>query len=128
MICTHRDGYMRSLTMEKLMISWIVTLSDDTRVYGDYERPEMENQYLKDIPYYNCRNILKPGISGWAQVNYPYGASISDSSKKLSYDIYYICHFSILLDLLILFKTIKLVLIASGSKPKEIKNNNPKTS
>ena len=86
------------------------------------ERPEIENQFLKNIPYYNCRNILKPGISGWAQVNYPYGASISDSSKKLSYDIYYICHFSILLDLLILFKTIKLVLKAGGSKPKERKN------
>ena len=82
------------------------------------ERPEIENQFLQDIPYYNCRNILKPGISGWAQVNYPYGASITDSSKKLSYDIYYICHFSILLDLLILFKTIKLVLKAGGSKPK----------
>ena len=83
------------------------------------ERPEIENQFLKDIPYYKLRNILKPGISGWAQVNYPYGASISDSSKKLSYDIYYICHFSILLDLLILFKTIKLVLKAGGSRPKE---------
>ncbi len=83
------------------------------------ERPEIENQFLNDIPYYNCRNILKPGISGWAQVNYPYGASISDSTKKLSYDIYYICHFSIFLDLLILFKTVKLVLKAGGSKPKD---------
>jgi len=83
------------------------------------ERPEIENKFLKDIPYYNYRYILKPGISGWAQVNFPYGASKSDSSKKLSYDIYYICHFSILLDLLILFKTIKLVLKAGGSKPNE---------
>ena len=82
------------------------------------ERPEIENQFLKDIPYYNCRYILKPGISGWAQVNYSYGASIFDSSKKLSFDIYYISHFSILLDLLILFKTIRLVLNARGSKPK----------
>ena len=82
------------------------------------ERPEIENQFLKDIPYYNCRYILRPGISGWAQVNYPYGASIFDSSKKLSFDIYYISHFSILLDLLILFKTIRLVLNARGSKPK----------
>ena len=83
------------------------------------ERPEIEKEFLKDIPYYNFRNILKPGISGWAQVNYPYGASILDSSKKLSFDIYYISHFSILLDLLILFKTIRLVLNAAGSKPKE---------
>jgi lipopolysaccharide/colanic/teichoic acid biosynthesis glycosyltransferase len=81
------------------------------------ERPEIENQFLKNIPYYNCRYILRPGISGWAQVNYPYGASILDTSKKLSFDIYYISHFTILLDLLILFKTIKLVLNAKGSKP-----------
>ncbi len=81
------------------------------------ERPEIESQFLKNIPYYNCRYILRPGISGWAQVNYPYGASISDTTKKLSFDIYYISHFTILLDLLILFKTIKLVLNAKGSKP-----------
>ena len=82
------------------------------------ERPEIENQFLKNIPYYNYRYILRPGISGWAQVNYPYGASIIDTTKKLSFDIYYISHFSILLELLILFKTIKLVLNAKGSKPK----------
>ena len=82
------------------------------------ERPEIENQFLKNIPYYNYRYILRPGISGWAQVNYPYGASIIDTTKKLSFDIYYISHFSILLDLFILFKTIKLVLNAKGSKPK----------
>lgn len=81
------------------------------------ERPEIENQFLKNIPYYNCRYVLRPGISGWAQVNYPYGASIYDTTKKLSFDIYYISHFSIFLDFLILFKTIKLVLNARGSKP-----------
>ena len=81
------------------------------------ERPEIENKLLKDIPYYNFRSIVRPGISGWAQVNYPYGASIFDAKKKLSFDIYYISHFSILLDLLILFKTIKLVLNAKGSRP-----------
>ena len=83
------------------------------------ERPEIENKFLKDIPYYNFRSILRPGISGWAQVNYPYGASIFDATKKLSFDIYYISHFSILLDFLILFKTIKLVLNAKGAKPKK---------
>ena len=58
-------------------------------------------QLLKNIPYYSCRNILRPGISGWAQVNYPYGASVSDTEKKLSFDIYYISHVSNLLDFLI---------------------------
>lgn len=81
------------------------------------ERPEIERQFLKNIPYYNCRYILRPGISGWAQVNYPYGASRLDTTKKLSFDIYYISHFSILLDLLILFKTLRLVLNAKGSRP-----------
>ena len=64
---------------------------------------------------------MKPGISGWAQVNYPYGASVKDSAKKLSYDIYYISHFSILLDLLILFKTIKIIINAKNSYPIKIK-------
>ena len=81
------------------------------------ERPEIESKLLKELPYYNYRYIIKPGISGWAQVNYPYGASISDTKIKLSFDIYYIKHFSILLDILILFKTIKLVLNAKGSNP-----------
>ena len=63
--------------------------------------------------------MLKPGISGWAQVNYPYGASKNDTIKKLSYDIYYINHISFFLDLLILFKTIKTVFNAKGYKPQK---------
>ena len=81
------------------------------------ERPEIESKLLNELPYYNYRYVIKPGISGWAQVNYPYGASISDTKIKLSFDIYYIKHFSILLDIFILFKTIKLVLNAKGSNP-----------
>ena len=77
------------------------------------ERPEIEEKLLKSIPFYNYRNILKPGISGWAQVNYPYGSSTNDTINKLSYDIYYINHISFLLDLLILFKTIKTVFTAN---------------
>ncbi len=80
------------------------------------ERPEIEKELLEKIPYYNYRNILKPGISGWAQVNYPYGSSIEDTINKLSYDIYYINHISFLLDLFILFKTIKTVFRAKGNK------------
>ena len=80
------------------------------------ERPEIEDELLQAIPYYNYRKLIKPGISGWAQVNYPYGSSIKDSINKLSYDIYYINHTSFLLDILILFKTIKTVLNARGNK------------
>ena len=80
------------------------------------ERPEFEEKFLEEIPFYKYRTILKPGISGWAQVNYPYGASLEDSINKLSYDIYYINHISLLFDLLILLKTIKTVFNAKGYK------------
>ncbi len=81
------------------------------------ERPEIEKKFLEELAFYNLRYILKPGLSGWAQVNYRYGASVLDTQKKLSYDIFYISHFSIFLDLLIFFKTIKLVMNARGSQP-----------
>ena len=81
------------------------------------ERPEFDQQLTKQIPYYELRHLMRPGLSGWAQVNYPYGASILDSSNKLSYDLFYLRNFSFLLDLLILFKTIRLVLNAQGALP-----------
>ena len=83
------------------------------------ERPNIDNFLRKEIPNYDLRYSIKPGISGWAQVNYPYGASLEDSKYKLSYDLYYIKNFSIFLDFMILFKTIKLVLNGKGSKPIE---------
>ncbi len=84
------------------------------------ERPEIEENLLNKIPYYKYRNILKPGISGWAQVNYKYGASREDTVNKLSYDIYYINHISFFLDLLILIKTIKIIF---NSKNYKLKSN-----
>ena len=68
------------------------------------ERPEFESCLSKEIEYYSLRALIKPGITGWAQVNYPYGASMSDSKNKLSYDIYYIYNYSLLLDILIFSK------------------------
>ena len=82
------------------------------------ERPLIDKKLSEEIFNYNLRYIAKPGLSGWAQVNYPYGASIADAKMKLSYDLYYIRHFSIFLDFLIFFKTIKLVFNAEGSVPK----------
>ena len=81
------------------------------------ERKEFNNILKKEIPNYDLRTFVKPGLSGWAQVNYPYTASINDSKKKLGYDLFYICNYSIFLDLLILFKTIKLILNGIGSTP-----------
>ena len=82
------------------------------------ERPQIENQLKEQILHYELRNLIKPGISGWAQVNYPYGASIIDSKNKLNYDLYYIRNYSIFIDIEILFKTLKIVLNGKGYKPK----------
>ena len=83
------------------------------------ERPEMEITLEKKITSYTIRQTIKPGLSGWAQINYPYGASIEDSKNKLSYDLYYINKVSFLLDLIIFFQTIKLVLNANNAIPKK---------
>ena len=79
------------------------------------ERPEIDDYLIERIPYYELRYSVRPGLSGWAQVNYPYGASQKDAEEKLSYDIFYLANFSFLLDLGIMFKTIKLVLNMRGA-------------
>ena len=63
------------------------------------------------------RYLLRPGLSGWAQVNYPYGASVKDSFNKLSFDLFYISNYSFLLDIIIFFRTLRLIFNARGSKP-----------
>ena len=78
------------------------------------ERPELEHQLESSIPHYRKRHWMRPGLSGWAQVCAPYASSIEDSDLKLSYDLYYLRHFSTWLDLVILFRTIKTVLKAGG--------------
>ena len=82
------------------------------------ERPEFDEILSKEIPNYKLRYLVRPGLSGWAQVNYPYGASIEDTKIKFSYDIYYIKNLSNFFDLLILFETIRLVFNFRGSQPK----------
>ena len=86
------------------------------------ERPEFDKDLRKEIPHYYLRYNITPGLSGWAQVNYPYAASKEEVSNKLSYDLYYLKNFSIFLDFLILLKTIKLVFNARGSVPNSTTN------
>jgi len=81
------------------------------------ERPEIEEELEQTIPHYRVRHWIRPGLSGWAQVCYPYGASIEDSRMKLSYDLYYLRNASLLLDFLITIKTIRLVAGAKGASP-----------
>ena len=74
------------------------------------ERPEIEKMLIKNIDHYNLKYLAKPGLSGWAQVNYPYGSSLDDSKNKLAYDIFYIKNKSIFLDIIIFIKTIRVVI------------------
>lgn len=78
------------------------------------ERPFFVNQLREDIPYFDERHIVRPGITGWAQINYPYGASLADARRKLEYDLYYVKNFTVLLDLAILIQTVKVVVWQNG--------------
>jgi exopolysaccharide biosynthesis polyprenyl glycosylphosphotransferase len=80
------------------------------------ERPEFIQELEKQIPYYGIRHSVRPGITGWAQVNYRYGASVEDALRKLEYDLYYIKKMSLLLDFKIILKTIGVVLFGQGAR------------
>jgi lipopolysaccharide/colanic/teichoic acid biosynthesis glycosyltransferase len=73
------------------------------------ERPEFVEQLSQQVPFYNERHIVKPGLTGWAQINYPYSSSVSDAKEKLQYDLFYIKNQSIILDISIILKTINAV-------------------
>lgn len=80
------------------------------------ERPHFVEQLAQAIPHYRERARVKPGLTGWAQVNFPYGASVEDARVKLSYDLYYVKHRGVLLDLAILFATVRVILFQEGSR------------
>ena len=79
------------------------------------ERPEFVEALTRQIPFYGERHTIQPGLTGWAQVRYTYGASVEDALQKLQYDLFYIKHRSIAFDLLIMLKTIKIVIMRRGT-------------
>jgi len=80
------------------------------------ERPEFVNDLQRQIPYYYLRTIVRPGITGWAQIRYPYGETLDQHREKLEHDLYYIKHISITLDLIIALDTVRVMLFARGSR------------
>ena len=80
------------------------------------ERPEFTGLLDEAVPHYARRHLVKPGLTGWAQVNYPYGASVEDAAAKLEYDLYYVQHFSLVLDLWIVIKTLRVAASGSGAR------------
>ncbi len=112
-------GYiLRKTRIDELPQLLSVIIGDMSLIGPRPERPEMDIKLIQKIPYYSYRNLLKPGLSGWAQVNYKYGASQKDSEIKLSYELFYLKNQSLMLDILILIKTIKLIFNLEGSDQK----------
>ena len=107
---------IRKLRIDEIPQLWNVLKGDISLIGPRPERPEFVRILEKEIPYYSLRHSVRPGLTGWAQVNYRYGASKKDTLQKLQYDFYYIKNKSLLLDLLILLKTVKVVLLGSGAR------------
>jgi exopolysaccharide biosynthesis polyprenyl glycosylphosphotransferase len=105
---------LRRTRLDELPQLFNVLIGDMSFIGPRPERPEFVAELEKHLPFYRARLSVKPGITGWAQVRYPYGASVGDALEKLQYDLYYIKNLSLFLDLLILLNTIQVVLFARG--------------
>lgn len=108
--------WLRKTRLDEVPQLWNVLRGDMSFVGPRPERPEFVESLTRELPYYQLRHIIRPGLTGWAQVNYRYGASVEEAKEKLRYDLYYIKNISLTLDLLVLFETVKTVLIARGSR------------
>ena len=107
---------IRSTRLDELPQLWNVIQGDMSFVGPRPERPYFVEQLAQEIPFYQQRHSVKPGVTGWAQVKYRYGSSIEDAIEKLRYDLYYIKHMSIALDLSILFDTVRVIIFRQGAK------------
>jgi sugar transferase (PEP-CTERM system associated) len=113
---TRMGRFLRKSRLDELPQLFNVLKGDMSFIGPRPERPEMITALEVLIPYYSERHSVKPGITGWAQVKYSYGASVEDSIEKLKYDLFYVKHMSLFLDLLILLETVKVVLFGRGGR------------
>ena len=111
---TRIGGFIRKYRLDELPQLYNVFRGDMSFVGPRPERPEFVEQLIKEVPFYNQRHNVKPGLAGWAQLNYPYGASVKDAMEKLKFDLYYVKHQSFLLDILVLIRTVEVVLFGKG--------------
>lgn len=111
---TMMGKFIRMTRIDELPQTWSVLKGEMSFVGPRPERPEFVSELEDKIKYYAERHMVKPGITGWAQINYPYGASIDDSRQKLEYDLYYAKNYTPFLDLLILLQTVRVVLWPEG--------------
>jgi len=113
---TRLGGLMRKARLDELPQLWNVLRGDMSLVGPRPERPSFVEQLTTSIPFYGQRHVIKPGLTGWAQVRYTYGASVEDAIEKLQYDLYYIKNVSLLFDFVIALETIKTVVLRRGAR------------
>jgi sugar transferase (PEP-CTERM system associated) len=113
---TRVGRFLRKTRMDEIPQLWNVLKGDMSLVGPRPERPEFVAAFNQTIPYYHLRHAVRPGITGWAQTLYKYGSSVEDAKEKLRYDLYYIKNMSLGLDLLIIFSTVKIILLGRGAK------------
>jgi exopolysaccharide biosynthesis polyprenyl glycosylphosphotransferase len=113
---TRVGSFLRTSRLDEIPQLWNVLVGEMSVVGPRPERPEFVEWLSREIPHYNVRHIIRPGITGWAQVRYRYGSSIEDAKEKLRYDLFYVKNISPGFDLLILFYTIKIILLGRGAK------------
>jgi sugar transferase (PEP-CTERM system associated) len=113
---TRVGDFMRKTRLDEIPQLWNVLRGDMGFVGPRPERPEFVEWLSHEIPYYDLRHMIRPGITGWAQVRYQYGATLEETKRKLEYDLYYLKHLSLGLDLLILFETAKTIVLRRGAQ------------
>ncbi len=107
---------IRKTRFDELPQIFNVLMGDMSFVGPRPERPHFVKELAKEVPYYQSRHTVKPGITGWAQIRYPYGATVDDAIQKLQYDLYYVKNRTLFLDLIILFQTAQVVLFGKGAR------------
>ena len=107
---------IRKIRVDEIPQFWNIIKGEMSFIGPRPERPHFVSQLAEEIPFYEHRHLIAPGLTGWAQIKYPYGASVEDSRQKLQYDLYYIKNQSFLLDIRIIFETIKTILFSKGAR------------
>ncbi|HEX8553473.1 MAG TPA: TIGR03013 family XrtA/PEP-CTERM system glycosyltransferase [Sphingomonas sp.] len=113
---TRIGRFIRKVRIDELPQTWTVLKGEMSFVGPRPERPQFVDSLEQQLPFYAERHMVKPGITGWAQINYPYGASVEDARHKLEYDLYYAKNYSPFLDMLILLQTLKVVIWPAGAR------------
>jgi len=113
---TRVGRFIRKARIDELPQCWNVLKGEMSFVGPRPERPEFVKSLTQNIPYYDIRHIVKPGLTGWAQLSYPYGANEKDAAEKLKFDLYYVKHQSLRFDMIILLRTVEIVLFGKGAR------------